>query len=89
MTTIAIDFPAQRTRRFRRALSLRRARAQRAEPGAGRQAVLQVELAAPDGSRFTAIGGGDTVAEALTFALASAPDGVAWEPVRWTDLYGD
>jgi hypothetical protein len=51
--------------------------------------VLQVELAAPDGSRFTAIGGGDSVADALAFAVASAPDGVAWEPVRWTDLYGD
>jgi hypothetical protein len=88
MTSIAIDLPAPRTRPLRRALSVLRSRARQAELASG-QIVLEVELAAADGSRFTAIGGGTTVAEALAFALDSAPEGRSWEPVRWTDLYGD
>jgi hypothetical protein len=53
------------------------------------QVVLTVELVNDWGERWTAIGGGDTVAEAIAFAQASAPEGPAWEPLGWTGLYGD
>jgi hypothetical protein len=65
-----------------------RSRVRQAERTTG-QVVLEVELAGADGARFTAIGGGTTLAEALAFALESAPDGQSWTPVRWSDLYGD
>jgi hypothetical protein len=53
------------------------------------QVVLRVELVDALGSRWTAIGGGNTITEAVAFARASAPEGGAWKPVRWTELYGD
>ncbi|MDX6468166.1 MAG: hypothetical protein QOI27_3206, partial [Gaiellaceae bacterium] len=41
------------------------------------------------GARWTAVGGGDTVGEAVEFALASAPAGVRWRVVGWADAFGD
>ena len=54
---------------------------------AGRR-VLHVTLESLDGQRWSAIGGGDTVEEALRFALGSAPGGVHWHVAGWNDLYG-
>ena len=51
--------------------------------------VVEVELVAPDGNRWSAIGGGDTLEEAVAFARQSAPDGHDWRVVRVTDLYGE
>jgi hypothetical protein len=53
------------------------------------QLVLTVEFASPDGRTWQAIGGGDTVEAAVDFARDSCPGGTAWQPVRWSDLYGD
>jgi hypothetical protein len=51
--------------------------------------VVSVELEAPNGNRWSAIGGGETLDEAVAFARRSAPDGHDWRVVRIVDLYGD
>jgi hypothetical protein len=50
---------------------------------------FQVELEAPDGRRWTAVGGGETLADAIEFAVASAPADTRWCVVAWAPLYGD
>jgi hypothetical protein len=50
---------------------------------------LQVTLEGPKGERWTAIGGGETLGDALEFAVASAPTDVRWCVVRWAPLYGE
>jgi hypothetical protein len=55
----------------------------------GRQLVLSVQFEAADGRRWHAIGGGDTLEEALAFAAESCPGGTDWRAVRWNDLYGE
>ena len=59
------------------------------DPYAARQVVLSVELEARNGRRWHTIGGGATLADAIGFARASAPDGHDWRVVRVADLYGD
>lgn len=51
--------------------------------------LVTVELAASDGARWSALGGGETLEEAIGFACASAPSGRAWRVVRVGDLYGE
>jgi hypothetical protein len=51
--------------------------------------VFAVTLVDDAGAEWRAVGGGATVAEALEFAVASAPDGRYWRPVGWRELYGD
>lgn len=63
----------------------------RRKPAARREAVqhiLRVEFTSPDGRTWPAIGGGDTLADALAFAQDSCPTGATWQPVSWSDLYG-
>jgi len=50
---------------------------------------LRVSLEGPVGERWSAVGGGDSVGDALEFAIASAPAGTAWRIVGWTPVYGD
>jgi hypothetical protein len=50
---------------------------------------LRVTLEGPAGERWTAIGGGSSVGDALAFAVASAPGDTAWRIVGWSDVYGD
>jgi len=56
---------------------------------ASRQIVLTVDFESADGRRWSAIGGGNTTAEAHAFARASLPDGIPWRRVASRDLYGD
>jgi hypothetical protein len=51
--------------------------------------MIRVDFAAPYGRRWSAIGGGATLREAIGFARESCPTGVAWEAIGWNDLYGD
>ena len=60
-----------------------------AASAARRQIVVTVELETPGGSRWQAIGGGSSLADAIAFARESAPDGRYWRVVRVSDLYGD
>jgi hypothetical protein len=56
---------------------------------AGAQHILMVEFASPDGRAWQAVGGGDTVAEAIAFASDSCPTDATWHAVGWNDLYGE
>ena len=51
--------------------------------------ILSVDFVSPDGSSWQAVGGGNTVAEAVAFARDSCPGDTAWQPAGWADLYGD
>lgn len=51
--------------------------------------VLMVDLASPDGRTWWAIGVGDTLSEALAFAVESCPTDATWRAISWNDLYGD
>jgi hypothetical protein len=51
--------------------------------------VLRVRLEGPAGESWSAVGGGQTVGDALAFAVASAPADTAWRIVGWAPVYGD
>lgn len=53
------------------------------------QRILAVEFRSPDGRRWSAIGGGVTLAEAIGCARESCPDDTTWDAVGWNDLYGE
>jgi hypothetical protein len=53
------------------------------------QHTLVVEFTSPDGRTFQAIGGGDTLADAVAFAQDSCPTDATWRPISWSNLYGD
>jgi hypothetical protein len=50
--------------------------------------LLNVDFESPDGRDWTAIGGGESVAEAIAAARGSLPEG-SWSVARWNHLYGD
>jgi hypothetical protein len=58
-------------------------------PAAPEQRILTVEFRSPEGRHWHAIGGGATVAAAITSARESCPDDATWDIVGWEDLYGD
>ena len=45
--------------------------------------IITVTLEAPTGEWWVAIGGGESVDEALAFAVASAPAETRWRVVGW------
>jgi hypothetical protein len=49
---------------------------------------LRVTLEGPSGERWTAVGGGSSIGDALAFAVASAPADTAWRIVGWADVFG-
>jgi hypothetical protein len=51
--------------------------------------ILTVEFRSPEGLDWKAIGGGATVAEAISFARESCPGDTTWNAVSLNDLYGD
>lgn len=53
------------------------------------QRILSVEFRSIDGRRWSAIGGGATVSEAILYARESCPEDTTWDAVGWNDLYGD
>lgn len=53
------------------------------------QHILMVEFTSPDGRAWQAVGGGETLADAIAFAQDSCPTNTTWQPIRWNDLYGD
>jgi hypothetical protein len=58
-------------------------------PAAAEQRILAVEFRSADGRCWNAIGGGATVAAAISYARESCPDDATWDAVSWNDLYGD
>jgi hypothetical protein len=53
-----------------------------------RQHVLRVVFESADGARWEAIGGGDTMEDAIAFARESTPERFR-RVMRITDVYGD
>jgi hypothetical protein len=53
------------------------------------QHVLAVDFRSPDGRLWHAIGGGATVAAAISWARESCPSGATWNVDGWSDLYGE
>jgi hypothetical protein len=53
------------------------------------QRILAVWFRSPDGRSWRAIGGGATVAEAISSAREACPDHTTWDAFGWNDLYGD
>jgi hypothetical protein len=51
--------------------------------------LLNVEFETVYGNEAAAIGGGDSILEAIAAARESLPTGLEWELVRWNHLYGD
>jgi hypothetical protein len=51
--------------------------------------VLDVSLVGANGERWRAVGLGETVTDALTWARESAPEGTWWLVSGWADLFGD
>jgi len=51
--------------------------------------ILYVTLESLDGRRWSGVGGGDTVEDAIAFAVQAAPDDVRWHVAAWNDLFGD
>ena len=50
--------------------------------------LLNVDFESREGGEWTAIGGGESVAEAIAAARDSLPEG-SWSVARWNHLYGD
>jgi hypothetical protein len=50
---------------------------------------LSVTFEGADGERRTAVGGGESVVEALAAARDELPAGGTWTLVRWTTIYGE
>lgn len=50
--------------------------------------LLNVTFELPDGSRRSAIGGGESVPEAIAAARGELPAGL-WALARWSPLYGE
>ncbi len=51
--------------------------------------LLNVTFEAPGGERRSAIGGGESVPEAIAAARDELPASVDWTLVRWNPLYGE
>jgi hypothetical protein len=50
--------------------------------------LLNVDFESQDGGDWSAIGGGESVAEAIAAARGALPAG-RWTVARWNHLYGD
>jgi hypothetical protein len=53
------------------------------------QLILNVEFRSPNGRSWRAVGGGDTLEDAIAWARESCPPATGWELVGWDRLYGD
>jgi len=59
------------------------------EPEPRGQRVLRIDFESPSGRRWSAIGGGASIEEAIAFAREAAPTGHYWRVIRISDVYGD
>jgi hypothetical protein len=51
--------------------------------------LLNVDFASATGDEWSAIGGGDSLPDAIGAAREALPAGLHWELVGWNHLYGD
>lgn len=57
--------------------------------GVPAQVVVMVDFTSPEGRTWSAVGGGESLADAIAFARDSCPTDTTWRPLDWDDLYGD
>ncbi len=55
---------------------------------AGAAMVILVHFVAGGDRAWSAIGGGATIHDAVDYARASCPPGIAWRVAGWDELYG-
>jgi hypothetical protein len=60
-----------------------------ADRAAAKQHILAVTFRSTDGRRWSAVGGGETVAAATEWARECCPGDTVWELESFSDLYGD
>jgi hypothetical protein len=51
--------------------------------------LLNVDFASATGDEWSAIGGGDSLPDAIAAAREALPVGLHWELVGWNHLHGD
>lgn len=51
--------------------------------------LIDVDFETPDGERSFAVGGGETLEEAVAVAREALPAGAEWEVVRWNHVHGE
>jgi hypothetical protein len=51
--------------------------------------LLNVDFEAPGGKQWSAVGGGESVAEAIAAAQRALPAEPAWSVSGWNHLYGE
>lgn len=51
--------------------------------------LLTVDFRSPEGREWSAVGGGESVAEAVEIARGSLPTGPDWKLAGWNELYGE
>ena len=51
--------------------------------------LLNVDFEAPGGEQWSALGGGESVAEAIVAAQDALPAGPAWRLSGWNHFYGE
>jgi hypothetical protein len=51
--------------------------------------LVNVDFASAAGDEWSAIGGGDSLPEAIAAARGALPARLDWELVRWNHLHGD
>jgi hypothetical protein len=51
--------------------------------------LLNVDFEAAGGEQWSAVGGGESVAEAIAVAQDALPAGPAWSLSAWNHLYGE
>lgn len=75
MTASALVHPFRRTRRPRVRLF--------------NAYLLNVAFESPDGDQRSALGGGESIAEAIASARGELPLGVEWTLARWRHVFGE
>jgi hypothetical protein len=51
--------------------------------------LLNVTFESPEGDRRPALGGGESIAEAIAAARGELPLGVEWTLARWSHVFGE
>jgi hypothetical protein len=59
-----------------------------AKPSPFSSFLLVVDFRGPDGAEWSAVGGGESVVEAVEIARQSLPPGREWTLAGWNELYG-
>ena len=51
--------------------------------------LVDVDFERPDGARFSSVGGGATLEDAIAAARSALPGELPWAVARWSHVYGE